>query len=78
VRDVTFDRAQLRFPTLSPAHARTFMEQNAGPLIALTKSLEGDAPRLTSFRREFEALVAEYFEDNALRQDFLITRAVKA
>ena len=28
-------------------------------------------------RREYEALASEYFEDNLLRQDYLITRATK-
>jgi hypothetical protein len=30
-----------------------------------------------AFRREFDALIAEYFGNNAVRQDYLMTRAVK-
>ena len=36
-----------------------------------------DPPRLAGFRSAIEALVAEYFEDNVLRQDFLMSRATK-
>jgi hypothetical protein len=36
-----------------------------------------DPARLAEFRREAEALVAEYFEDNVVHQDYLMTRAVK-
>ena len=35
------------------------------------------AARLAVFRREFEAIVADYFEDNAVRHDYLLTRATK-
>jgi len=36
-----------------------------------------DPARLAEFRREFDALVAEYFRDNLVRQDYLLTRATK-
>ena len=36
-----------------------------------------DRARLTQFRREYDALIAPYFEDNIVRQDYLLTRAVK-
>jgi len=44
----------------------------------LVRSLEaGDPPRLAALRREFEALIAQYFEDNHVRQDYLLTRAIR-
>jgi SAM-dependent methyltransferase len=78
VKDLTFDRDLLRFPMLSPAHGRIMMEQNVGPMTRLVKALESDAAKLAAFRREFEELVTIYFEDNYMRQDFLMTRALKA
>jgi hypothetical protein len=38
---------------------------------------ESDPAKLEQFRREYDALAREYFEDNLLRQDFLMTRAIK-
>jgi hypothetical protein len=38
---------------------------------------ESDPAKLQQFRREYDALAAEYFADNLLRQDYLITRATK-
>ena len=37
----------------------------------------GDPTIVARFRREAEALVAEYFEDNVVHQDYLMTRAIK-
>jgi hypothetical protein len=36
-----------------------------------------DPAKLAQLRADFEALTAEYLEDNILRQDYLMTRAVK-
>jgi hypothetical protein len=36
-----------------------------------------DPDRLSAFRREYEGLVAEYFDLNVVRQDCLMTRAIK-
>ena len=45
---------------------------------ALLAELEGKDPaRLEQFRKEYDALASEYFEDNLIRQDFLMTRATK-
>jgi SAM-dependent methyltransferase len=79
VSSLTFDRATMRSPVLSPAHMRAMMEVNVGPLAKLVASLSASDPaKLATFRRDLEALVAEYFEDNVLRQDFLMTRALKS
>lgn len=79
VRNITFDRARMRVPALSPQHYRAFLEKSAGPVLKLVASLSAKDPsRLAAFRREYEALVAEYLEDNTVRQDYLLTRAAKA
>jgi len=36
-----------------------------------------DPAKPKEFRRQYDALAAEYFEDNIIRQDYLITRAAK-
>lgn len=77
VKDIVFDRDVIRLPTLSPGHTRVFMEANVGPMTKLVKLLEGDPPKLAALRREFEELIGLYFEDNTMRQDYLLTRAVK-
>ena len=44
----------------------------------LVKMLEeSDPPKLAAMRKEIEELMASYFEDNHIRQDFLLTRATK-
>lgn len=79
VSDLTFDRARIRMPAMSLPHYRDLMERTAGPLIKLVEMLGGTEPaRLATFRRELEALAGEYYEDNTVRQDYLIARATKA
>ena len=77
VTKLTFDRRMMRLPGLSPAHVRLFMEANAGPVSRLVDSLAGDPDRLAQFRAELESLVSIYFEDNVVRQDYLMSRATK-
>jgi hypothetical protein len=68
----------LRSPGLSPQHVRELAERTSGPLVNIVKSLsETDTLRLESLRREFEAVVADYLEDNVVRHDYLLTRAIK-
>jgi len=78
VQDVVFDRESMRTPALSPQHYRDSAERTSGALTKLVESLnKSDPGKLAAFRAEFEALAAEYFEDNAVRQSFLMTRAIK-
>jgi len=77
VRDLLFDRAVMRFQTLSVQHQRVFFEKNVGPIEKLVERLAGEQEKLGAFRRELEALISLYFEDNHLRQDFLLSRAIK-
>ncbi len=78
VKDVVFDRQRMLVPAMSVGHARGFFERTAGPVVKLVETLsQSDPARLASFRAEYEALAAEYFEDNVIRQDYLLTRATK-
>lgn len=78
VADVVFDRATMLSPALTPAHFRSAVERTAGPLQRLVAELSASDPeRLAQFRRELEALAAEFRADNLVRQDYLMTRARK-
>jgi len=78
VKDLVFARGTVRFPALSVPHQRIFMEKNFTPAMRLFAALDASDPaKAAALRRELDDLAAEYFEDNTLVQDFLITRAVK-
>jgi len=78
VRDLTFTRSTMFFPTLSPQHYRVNMAENFGPSKKLFEQLDANDPaKAATLRSEIETLAQAYFEDNRLRQDFLLTRAVK-
>src|SRR6266568_1109743 len=77
VRDVTFDRGTQTAPALSPQHYRHLMEAH-GPMARVVRALQDDPARLAAFRREYETIVASYFDRNVVHQDFLQTRAIKA
>lgn len=78
VKDIVFDRESMRTPALSPQHYRDTAERTASQMIKLVEALNrSDPAKLAAFRLELEALAAEYFEGNAVRQSFLMTRAIK-
>jgi SAM-dependent methyltransferase len=78
VRDIAFERNTMYAPALSPQHFRLLTERTAGPMIKLIENLSANDPaKLAAFRREYDALSAEYFHDNVMQQDYLMTRATK-
>jgi len=78
VRDITFDRATMVVPALSLPHYRQVSERTSGQMVQLVESLSASDPaRLEALRAEFDALVSEYFDENLVRQDYLLTRATK-
>jgi SAM-dependent methyltransferase len=78
VKDVFFGRARMEVPVLSLPHHRARVEGTLGPIVKLVEMLSASDPdRLAQLRSEFEALAAEYVEDNILQQDYLMTRGVK-
>ena len=79
VRDLVFERDMMNINTLSPQHVQHFTEHTAGPVRKLVESLSGsDSGKLEQFRAEYDALAAEYFEMNQMRQSYLMSRAVMA
>ncbi len=78
VRDLVFDRDVMVAPALSPAHQRVVSERSAGPMRTLVGMLEkSDPAKLAEVRREHDAIAAQYFADNAMRQGYLLTKAIK-
>jgi len=78
VKDIVFDRGCMLVPALTLANYRDHIEHTAGPMLKLVEMLGASDPaRLAQFRREYEALAAPYYADNIVRQDYLMTRAVK-
>lgn len=77
VRDICFEREILLTPALSPQHFRNFMETTVGPLAKLTQNLKDEPAKLNSFRNELEVVISEFFENNTVRQHFIMTKAVK-
>lgn len=71
------ERGIMGIPALSPQHLRLFQEAKTGPFIQTVRALSQDPERLASWRRETDELVADYLHDNIVRQEYLLTRAVK-
>ena len=68
----------MRVPALGVQNYRDHLEHTAGPMLKVVESLSASDPaRLAQFRQEYDALIEPYFEDNVVRQDYLLTRAVK-
>jgi SAM-dependent methyltransferase len=70
-----FERDVMRVPALSPAHLRMVLERSVGPIQKLAAAFASEPDRLGALRGELEALVAPYFADNLVRQDYLLTKA---
>lgn len=77
VKDLSFERDMITSPALSPQHFRHFMETTVGPLTNLQQNWKDDPAKLNEFRAEFEQLIAQFFDNNTVRQHFIMTRAVK-
>lgn len=78
VENISFHRDTMQIAALSPRHQRISAEKVSGPIINLVEHLgKNDPAALERFRAEYEALAAEYFEDNMLVRDYLITTSTK-
>lgn len=78
VRDLTFGEGTIHAPALSPQHFRAFTERTAGPAIKVVENLSASDPaKLAVFRSEFDAIAADFFDENMTKQRFLMTRATK-
>jgi SAM-dependent methyltransferase len=71
----SFERGVMWFPALSLAHYRRFIEHSIGPMQKLVDALSGQPQELAALRATFDAMVAPFYGDNVVRQDFLLTSA---
>jgi SAM-dependent methyltransferase len=78
VTDLQFERDTLLVPTLSPQHFRILQEATIGQFPKIIRSLQNEPAKLAQLRADYEAMIGEVFEDNAVHLHFLMTRAVKA
>ena len=54
------------------------MESNLGPIKKVLQGFDASDPaKSAALRLELEQLAATYFANNTLRQDYLLTRAVR-
>ncbi|SFN27064.1 class I SAM-dependent methyltransferase [Variovorax sp. OV329] len=77
VTDIQFERDVMVYPTLSPQHYRKGIEETLGPVVKLVAALQSEPQKLAAFRAELDGFLARYFEDNLVRQHYLMTRATK-
>ncbi len=77
VHDHLFERGTMRWYTLSPRHYRLVQEAYVGPTIRVVQNLSKDTAKLETWRKEYEAIVADYFEDNVVSMPYLLSRATK-
>ena len=55
---------------LSTAHMRNTAERRAGPFVKVVETLAATDPAaLETLRWDYDAIVADYFENNLVRQD---------
>lgn len=74
VASLAFDRGVMWFNALSPGHFLMMLEETVAPARAIAK---GDPDARTRFRLAARDLGVPYFEDNRIRQDYLLARATK-
>jgi 2-polyprenyl-3-methyl-5-hydroxy-6-metoxy-1,4-benzoquinol methylase len=78
VQNIAFDRGVMMIPTLSVQHHRWNTEHTSGQVIRLVEMLQASDPaKLAEYRREYDAILAEYFDLNETRQSYLMSRAIK-
>jgi SAM-dependent methyltransferase len=77
VTNLAFERETMYVPALSPQHARQTFEATAAPVLKVAQTLKDDVAKLARFRNELEALITAYTRNNLVRQQYLMTYAVK-
>jgi len=76
--ELIFERDATIIPALSPQHFRAAQEATVGPLMRVIAALADDPPKLAQLRAEYDAMINEVFEDNAVHLHFLMARATKS
>jgi len=69
--------AQRSEPVFRLSEGLQGIEQTLGPVVKLVAALQDKPAELAAFRAELDGFIARYFENNTLRQHYLMTRATK-
>lgn len=77
VKELIFNQALMRFTALSIGHYLQTIESTLGPVVKLVQNSQSDLTELNKFRSEVEALAAQYYNENYIRQHYLLSRAKK-
>lgn len=73
VEDLEFRHGEVSFRYVSPAHFWRQVAEESGPLVSAVQQLAHDDAR-RAMRAEALARVEEFFEDNAVRAEYLLAR----
>ena len=77
VKDVRFFRGIIEYAALSPQHYRDDMTRTAAPFIKMREMLQSNPAALAAAESEIDAIMSDWFHDNAVRLEYLHTRAIK-
>jgi ubiquinone/menaquinone biosynthesis C-methylase UbiE len=77
VKDLFFERGVMGIPALSPEHFITWQFSKVGPRVRVMETLQKEPAKLGAYLKEDIELVSAYMADNVVRQEYLLTRAIK-
>jgi hypothetical protein len=77
VRDLAFERGTMPVPALSPKHYLAWQLAKVGPYIKTMGALQKEPAKLEAYQRESAELIASVMTDNVVRNDYLLSRAIK-
>lgn len=77
VRDLHFEHAVMPWSALSVAHYRAFHQTHTGAFVRMVQNLSKTPERLAEYNAAFDAIAAPYFDQNAVRHEYLVSRATK-
>ena len=78
VKDLHFERGAVYFPVLSPNHFWQLFSTKYGPMIRAIQVLGGQGTtKVEALEHDFIRAIAPYIHENLVRQDYLLTFALK-
>jgi SAM-dependent methyltransferase len=77
VTGLLFERDTMIVQSLSVPHSRLAQEATIGPLTKIVEMLQGEPEKLAQLRAEYEAMLGEVFDENALHLHFIMARGNK-
>jgi ubiquinone/menaquinone biosynthesis C-methylase UbiE len=77
VKDLQFERGTMTVPMLSPQHYIAWQNAKIGPFIRMMGFLGKDPAKKAEYLREYRKLVDANLVDNLMRQEYLLSRAIK-